>query len=62
MENAENASIAAEELLKKYKGELNRLEGTKKGLETKIASTKAKIEAAEEIVKATAAMAAKKMI
>jgi hypothetical protein len=41
---------AAQNLLDTYKKELSRLEGTKKGLENKIASTKAKIEAAEEFL------------
>jgi phage shock protein A len=54
MPDQENPSPAAavENLLEKYRAELGRLEGTKKGLEQKIASTRAKMEGLEEALKA----------
>ena len=48
----ESPAAAAENALERYKSELSRLEGTKKGLEAKISSTRAKVEAAQEIVAA----------
>jgi hypothetical protein len=58
MENQSDSVSAAIKILERYKQELSRLEAQKRGVENKIASTAAKIEAAEEFVAVARSMAA----
>lgn len=51
----------AEQALERYKGELSRLQAQQKGLETKMNSLRAKIEAAQEIIENSKALALLKM-